>query len=301
MMWHDDLNASSCAMHVTYHCTDGGAHAVEQRTAQYSPGFGELQWRGWNRLAPFGPPIDGLFPLSIRDSVGSTHQASKLANVDAPWKELWCKSDRSHASAKYTKKRSFSWICCGYNEQEYKKDEGVHQEYKKGRIRTEQKQRKANDGSFVPPLYPHLRRRLRLEGGRHRRSPAASSSMSMKDEKASRRTRLPPGCGEWELDAVPEQHQGAADAERADSDGALAGRTASEEAAADGDGRSFPFPNLDRVNRVNCLYRYNISWSDPSLELRTQVCPECNQDFPINFDRTWFDFDPFYIIYCEIN
>lgn len=108
----------------------------------------------------------------------------------------------------------------------------------------------------------------------------------MKDEKASRRTRLPPGCGEWELDAVPEQHQGAADAERADSDGALAGRTASEEAAADGDGRSFPFPNLDRVNRVNCLYRYNISGSDPSLELRTQVCRECNQDFPINFDRT---------------
>ncbi|RRT76606.1 hypothetical protein B296_00014588 [Ensete ventricosum] len=92
---------------------------------------------------------------------------------------------------------------CGhvYNEQEYKKDEGIYQKIQEGRIATDQKQRKANDGSFVPPPYPHLRRRLCLEGGRHRRSPAASSSMSMKDEEAPRRTRLPPVGSEWELDA----------------------------------------------------------------------------------------------------
>ncbi|RWW79901.1 hypothetical protein BHE74_00011792 [Ensete ventricosum] len=158
---------------------------------------------------------------------------------------------------------------CGhvYNEQEYKKDEGIYQKVQEGRITTDQKQRKANDGSFVPPPYPHLRRRLCLEGGRHRRSPAASSSMSMKDEEAPRRTRLPPVGGEWELDA---ERAGAMSADprrrvpcpcqcsaRAASGASRRtarkfrrrtrlplGRTASEEAAADGDGRLFPSPNL---------------------------------------------------------
>lgn len=251
MMWHDDLNASSCAMHVTYHCTDGGAHAVEQRTAQYSPGFGELQWRGWNRLPSFRPPIDGLFPLSIRDSVGSTHQASKLANVDAPWKELWCKSDRSHVSAKYTKKRSFSWICCGYNEQKYKKDEGVHQEYKKEELERNRRRgrptmeassllsiliseevsawRAAATGDRRRRRVPCQCRMRRRRGGRVSRQAAASGSLTQCQSSIR---------GQQTQSAqAPAAHSPAAWPHRVGGRG----------------GRSFPSPNLDRVNRVNCL------------------------------------------------